>query len=103
MAAINNTNNIKPHVPQTIAEIVPAKNISTKPEPKTAAAAAIPADRIEISRQAKAVNKAVKVLNELPEVRQELVQKAQAEKVEKTGNIPPQLLSQKMLFQDETK
>ena len=43
-------------------------------------AQAVTHDRVEISRQASAVNHAVQAMNELPDVRQALVQKAQADR-----------------------
>jgi hypothetical protein len=101
MAAINNAN-IKPLIPQNI-EVTPNKNVAATPKPELKTAAVVPTDRIEISRLAKTVNKAVKVLDELPEVRQALVQKAETDKVEKTANVPAQLMAQKMLFQDNIK
>jgi hypothetical protein len=112
MAIINNNaNNIKPVMPppQSAADVNAAR--IAKQEQALAAsqaqasiqAQAVSHDRIEISRQASSVNNAVQAANELPDVRQALVQKASVDRAEHQSAVSPQLLAQKMLFQDNIK
>lgn len=99
MTQINNAGNIKPILTQNITDATTANN-------KDAAAAAsdntvLPAaDKVEISRQAKSISKAVAALNELPEVRTDLVTKATQERTDSNNAVPANLTAQKMLFQD---
>lgn len=98
MIPINNTGNIKPILPQAITDVPAGKSKET---PVAAVSTAVQAaDKVEISRQAKAISKAAIALNELPEVRTDLVTKAAQERVAEDQRVPANLLAQKMLFED---
>jgi hypothetical protein len=99
MTTINNTGNINPILPQNITDVTTAKNKDAGAAP--AGNIVLPAaDKVEISRQAKVISKAAVALNELPEVRTDLVTKAAQERTASDNRIPANLLAQKMLFQD---
>ena len=98
MAAINNAGNINPILPQNLTDVTTSKNKDATPAPAQNNMPA--ADRVEISRQAKVISKAAIALNELPEVRTELVNKAIQDRVASDNRVPANLLAQKLLFED---
>ena len=98
MDAINNAGNINPILPQNLTDVSTGKNKEISPAP--AAQNTPPADKVEISRQAKAISKAAIALNELPDIRLELVNKAVQERVQSDNRVPSNLLAQKLLFED---
>jgi hypothetical protein len=112
MAIINNNaNNIKtvmppPQSPADLNAVRIAKQeqaLAASQAQASIQAQAVSHDRIEISRQASAVNNAVQAANELPDVRQALVQKAAVDMAQHQSTVPPQVLAQKILFQNNIK
>ncbi len=98
MTPINNAGNIKPILPQNITDVataVKAKDVA----PVNTAAVTQAADKVEISRQAKVISKAAIALNELPDVRTDLVKAAQV-RIDAENRVPANMLAQKMLFED---
>lgn len=97
MIPINNAGNINPILPQNLTDLSTSKSKEQVPVVNTANT---PADKVEISKQAAIISKAVVALNELPAVRTDLIANATQERVVQDKQIPAELLAQKMLFED---
>ncbi len=100
---INNAGNIGPLVPQNTPNIVGDVNASKKTTPQKAddgSQGGAIRDRVEISRQAKAVSKALNNLNTLPDVRQEAIDKAIRERVVENNRVPAATLAAKLLLEE---
>ncbi len=97
--AINNTGNIGPILPQNIADLNANKNT---PVPKTDenAEGGVIRDRVELSRQARIVSKAVVNINQIPDIRKEMVEKAIQERIVENKRIPAYELAAKLLIED---
>ena len=95
-----NIGNIGPIMPQNIGGDL---NVNKKPAPEKpdeGAEGGVVQDKVEISKQAKAISKAVIGINELPEIRQDLVEKAIQERVVENQRIPAYELAAKLLLED---
>lgn len=97
--AINNTGNIGPISPQNIADLNSNKN---NPVPKVDEndQGGVIRDRVELSRQARIVSKAVVNINQLPDIRKEMVEKAIQERIIENRRIPAYELAARLLMED---
>ncbi|MCX8093538.1 MAG: hypothetical protein N3E50_05160 [Candidatus Goldbacteria bacterium] len=99
MATINNTGNIGPILPQNIADVNANKN-NQIPKPDENVEGGVIRDRVELSRQARIVSKAVVNINQLPDIRKELVEKAIQERIVENRRIPAYELAARLLIED---
>lgn len=95
---VNNAGNINPLIPQQINEIQAGKQMQVKAQANKVAD--YNTDRVEISRQAKALSKALTALNQMENVRTEAVEKAVQERVIEGKRVPAFQLSAKFLLED---
>lgn len=95
---VNNAGNINPLIPQQVNEIQAGKQGQAKAQANKTADYA--ADRVEISRQAKSLGKALTALNQMSDVRIESVEKAIQERVIEGNRVPAFQLSAKFLLED---
>ncbi len=100
MAAINNMGNINPILPQNLGDVQPGKNAAPKPDE---AASQGVSDRVVISKQAKAISKAVIAMNELPDVRADLVEQAKQQRLVEGVRVPAGQIAAKLLIEDNLK
>lgn len=96
---INNTGNIGPILPQNIADVNANKNISTKKVDENDEGEVI-RERVELSKQARIISKAVVNINQLPDIRKELVEKAIQERIVENKRIPAYELAARLLIED---
>lgn len=96
--AINNTGNIGPILPQNI-DLNANKN---NPVPKVNEndEGGVIRDRVELSRQARIVSKAVVNINQLPDIRKEMVEKAIKERIVENKRVPAYELAARLLLED---
>lgn len=97
--AINNTGNIGPILPQNIADVNANKNIPV-PKPNENDQGGVIRDRVELSRQARIISKAVVNINQLPDIRKEMVEKAIQERIVENRRIPAYELAARLLIED---
>jgi|DewCreStandDraft_4_1066084.scaffolds.fasta_scaffold49633_3 hypothetical protein len=97
----NNIGNINPMIPQPNVPDLTAKKNKIPENPDTGANGGVIADKVEISKQAKAITKAMVKLNEIPEIRNEVVQKAIEERIRENQRIPAYMLAAKLLIENQ--
>ncbi len=101
MAAVNNTGNINQIFPQNMQDVTSGKKAQAAADENGFKANT--ADTVQISNQAKTVDRAVKTAKELPEVRADLVEKAKQQRIAENVRVPAYELAAKMLFEDTIK
>ncbi|MCX7698939.1 MAG: flagellar biosynthesis anti-sigma factor FlgM [Candidatus Goldbacteria bacterium] len=99
MATINNTGNIGPILPQNIADVNANKNNQIQ-KPNENIEGRVIRDRVELSRQARIISKAVVNINQLSDIRKELVEKAIQERIVENRRIPAYELAARLLMED---
>lgn len=97
--AINNTGNIGPILPQNISDVKTNKNNSIQRLNENIEGGVV-RDRVELSKQAKMVSKAVANINQLPDIRKEMVEKAIQERIVENRRIPAYELAAKLLMEE---
>jgi hypothetical protein len=99
MTIINNAGNINPILPQAVSgDLTTAK---TKDAQAVAVnTQAVPGDKVEISRLAADISKAVIAMNGIQDTRTQQIEKAVQDRVIDNKAVPAILLAQKMLFED---
>ncbi len=100
--ADNGIGNINPAVTQALKDIAqpqPSKS-AQQTQPVNREDNSVKTDRIEISRQAKTISKAIVYLNQMQDIREELVQKAIKERLVDNSRVPAQILAAKLLLED---
>jgi predicted outer membrane protein len=100
---INNPGNIGPLMPQNTPNNVADVNAAKKapaPEKNEAAQGGVIRDKVEISRQAKTISKALNVINNLPDIREQAVEKAVQDRVIENNRVPAATLAAKLLLED---
>ncbi len=97
--AINNAGNIGPILPQNIPDLNANKN-NPVPKKDENAEGGIIRDRVELSRQARIISKAVVNINKIPDIRKELVEKAIQERIVENKRIPAYELAARLLLED---
>lgn len=96
--AVNNAGNINPLIPQQVTEIQAGKQAQANIRQSQISDYA--ADRVEISKQAKALSKALTNLNQMKDIRDEAVEKAVQERVTEGNRVPSFQLAAKFLLED---
>jgi hypothetical protein len=97
--AINNAGNIGPILPQNITDVNANKNTPvTKPDENIEGG--VVRDRVELSKQARVISKAVVNINQLPDIRKEMVEKAIQERIVENRRIPAYELAARLLMED---
>jgi len=94
-----NIGNIGPIIPQNLGGLNTNKNMA-KPEVEEDVSGGVVRDKVEISKEAKVISKAVVEMNNFPEIRQDLVEKAIQERIIENRRIPAYELAAKLLFED---
>ena len=94
-----NIGNIGPIIPQNLGGLNVNKNVP-KPEVDEDVTGGVVRDKVEISKEAKVISKAVVEINTFPEIRQDLVEKAIQERIIENRRIPAYELAAKLLFED---
>jgi hypothetical protein len=101
---INNQGNVGPllpkNLPNTVADVNPAKKAPAAATQNAAQGGAI-TDRVEISRQAKTISKALNVINTLPDVRQQAIDNAVQARVVENNRVPAATLAAKLLIEGQ--
>ena len=97
--AVNNAGNINPLIPQQVTEVQTGRQAQVKAQ-QTETAKNYAADRVEISKQAKALSKALTNMNQMKAVRDEAVEKAIEERVTEGSRVPSYQLAAKFLLED---
>ncbi|MBP7793257.1 MAG: flagellar biosynthesis anti-sigma factor FlgM [Candidatus Goldbacteria bacterium] len=98
--AINNAGNIGPILPQNITDVNANKNnpiqkINEKDQQRAAN------DRVELSRQARIISKAIVSINQMSDIRKEMVEKAIQERIVENKRVPAYELAAKLLLEDQ--
>ncbi|HPD19364.1 MAG TPA: flagellar biosynthesis anti-sigma factor FlgM [Candidatus Goldiibacteriota bacterium] len=98
--AINNAGNIGPILPQNITDVNANKNnpiqkINEKDQQRAAN------DRVELSRQARIISKAIVNINQMSDIRKEMVEKAIQERIVENKRVPAYELAAKLLLEDQ--
>ena len=94
-----NIGNIGPIMPQNIGDLNTNKNAPAQKQDE-AVEGGVVQDKVEISKQAKAISKAVVNINNLPEIRADLVEKAIQDRVIENNRVPAYELAAKLLLED---
>jgi len=97
-----NIGNIGPIIPQNLGDLNPSKNTG-KTERENASEGGVIRDKIEISNEARAVNKALVNINAIEDIRVDLVEKAIQERVTENKRVPAYELAAKLLLEDSGK
>lgn len=97
----NNIGNINPMIPQSNVPDLTAKKNNIPEKPDLGVTGGVIADKVEISKQAKLITKAMARLNEIPEIRNEVVQKAIEERIRENQRIPAYMLAAKLLIENQ--
>lgn len=100
---INNPGNVGPLMPQNTPNNVSDINTAKKvPVAKTedVSQGGVIRDNVEISRQAKTISKALNTVNNLPDIRQQLVDKAIQDRVVENNRVPAASLAAKLLLEE---
>jgi hypothetical protein len=100
---INNAGNIGPLIPQNLPNVVGDVNAAKKAPPKVTDntnQGGVVNDKVEISRQAKTVSKALVNIANLQEIRQQDVQKAIQARVVENNRVPASQLAAKLLLEE---
>lgn len=100
---INNPGNIGPLMPQNTPNNVADINTGKKAPVVKAddgTEGGVIRDKVEISRQAKTISKALNVVNNLPDIREQAVEKAIQERVLENGRVPAATLAAKLLLEE---
>ncbi|PKL92557.1 MAG: hypothetical protein CVV21_02015 [Candidatus Goldiibacteriota bacterium HGW-Goldbacteria-1] len=95
--ADNNIGNINPLISQGIKDISGRNQQVIKQD---AAATGGVSDKVEISKQAKLIGKALMEINKMDDIRTDLVEKVIQDKVAETGKVPANVLAAKLLLED---
>lgn len=95
--AVNNAGNINPLIPQQVTEIQTGRQPAANAKQANADYAA---DRVEISKQAKALSKALTSINQMKDIRDEAVEKAVQERVVEGNRVPSFQIAAKFLLED---
>lgn len=98
--ADNGIGNINPAVTQALKDIAQPSKSAQQTQPVNREDNSVKTDRIEISRQAKTISKAIVYLNQMQDIREELVQKAIKERLVDNSRVPAQILAAKLLLED---
>ncbi len=98
MATTNNAGNINPILNRKMIDI-PAKPVIAKKANNNQTPAA--GDKIEISRNAAQISKAVSNINTIPEIRINAVNTAVTQRVINQQRIPAAVLAAKMLLEEQ--
>ncbi|MFP4466737.1 MAG: flagellar biosynthesis anti-sigma factor FlgM [Candidatus Goldiibacteriota bacterium] len=97
--ADNNIGGINPFAAQNILEMGGNKKTSEDVKNDKNETGAI-GDKVEISRQAKTIGRALTIVNQMDEVRDDAVKKAVQNKVQENRNVPAEAVSAKLLIED---
>jgi hypothetical protein len=101
--AVNNAGNIGPLMPQNLPNNVNDINTGKKApvvKSEDPGQGGVIRDKVEISRQAKTISKALNMLNNLPDIRQQAIDKAIQERVTENSRVPAATLAAKLLLED---
>jgi hypothetical protein len=96
--AINNPGNINPLIGQNVVDMSPGKNNMVKK--MEGAQGGVIVDKIDISRKAKELSKALNAVNQLPEIRYDAVEKAKQRVAEDKSRTPASQIAAKMLLEE---
>jgi hypothetical protein len=100
---INNSGNVGPLMPQNtpnnVADINTAKK-SPVVKADDGNQGGVIRDKVEISRQAKTISKALNAVNNLPDIRQQAIEKAIQDRVVENNRVPAASLAAKLLLED---
>jgi|GEM_PF-4733704 hypothetical protein len=100
MTAINNSGNINQILTNNLVDVQAGKSLSTANSKKTDDTATEGVvDRVEISNTAITVSKAVDTVKTLPEIRDEVIQKAVQDRIVDNNRVPAEALAAKLLFE----
>lgn len=97
----NNIGNINPMVPQPNLPDLTAKKNKIPEQIDINNQGGVIKDKVEISKQAKVISKAIVKINELPEIRNDIVEKAIQERIQENQRIPAYMLAAKLLIEDQ--
>jgi hypothetical protein len=96
---VNNPGSINPLVTQTMVDLNTGKAANTsKPQESSGAGAIV--DKIDISKKAKELSKALNAVNQMPDIRQEAIEKARQRLSVENHKVPASVLAAKMLLED---
>jgi|GEM_PF-1652312 len=98
--ADNGIGNINPIIAQGLKDISQSGKSASQAKQSNADDNGIIRDKIEISRQAKAISKAMLYINQVQDIRTDLVEKAIKQRVTENQSVPTQVLAAKMLLED---
>ena len=96
---INNSGNINPLIPQTIVDANTNKAMIPSRAYETSQDGAI-VDKIEISKTAKILSKALNAISQMPDIRQQEVDKAKERLIDNSGTVPASVLAAKLLLEE---
>ncbi len=97
----NNIGNINQMVPQpNIPDLAGKKNKIPEQNDMNINGGAI-VDKVEISKQAKILSKAIVKLNEIPEIRNDVVENAIKQRIQENQRVPAYMLAAKLLIEDQ--
>lgn len=96
---INNPGNINPLVTQTMVDMNTGKAANVSKPAEQSGGGAL-ADKVDISKKAKELSKALNIVNQMPDVRQDAVDRAKQKMAQQNGRTPAAVLSAKILLED---
>ncbi len=97
----NNIGNINPMLPQPNLPDLTGKKNKIPEAIDINSQGGVIKDKVEISKQAKIISKAILKLNEIPEIRNDVVEKAIQQRIQENQRIPAYMLAAKLLIEDQ--